>query len=56
MGQKPISETEFKVWESKYIKVTTSNDSNKEDQLNQMYDEMEKGLEYVGCSAIEDLL
>ena len=33
-----------------------SNDKNKEETLNKLYDEMETGLEYVGSSAIEDLL
>jgi P-type E1-E2 ATPase len=33
-----------------------SNDQNKEEVLNQLYDEMEVNLEYVGSSAIEDLL
>lgn len=56
MGQKFIADSDFKAWYARYMKVTTSNDANKEDKLNQLYDEMEKGLEYVGCSAIEDLL
>lgn len=33
-----------------------SNDSKKEEMLNKLYDEMEKDLQYVGSSAIEDLL
>jgi magnesium-transporting ATPase (P-type) len=34
----------------------TSNSADKEDQLNKLYDSMETRLEYVGSSAIEDLL
>jgi hypothetical protein len=33
-----------------------SNDANKEDKLNELYDEMETNLQYLGSSAIEDLL
>lgn len=33
-----------------------SNDPKKDDKLNELYDEMEVGLKYVGSSAIEDLL
>lgn len=33
-----------------------SNDPKKDDKLNDLYDEMEVGLKYVGSSAIEDLL
>jgi hypothetical protein len=34
----------------------TSNASDKEDKLNVLYDQMETQLQYVGSSAIEDLL
>jgi magnesium-transporting ATPase (P-type) len=34
----------------------TSNEANKEELLNDLYDQMETKLEYVGSSAIEDLL
>ena len=33
-----------------------SNDPKKDDLLNQLYDDMETELKYVGSSAIEDLL
>lgn len=56
MGQKEISEHDFLEWFSIFSKVTVSNDPNKEETLNELYDEMETNLTYVGCSAIEDLL
>jgi magnesium-transporting ATPase (P-type) len=31
-------------------------DSQKEKKLNELFDEMEKGLTYIGCTAIEDKL
>ena len=33
-----------------------SNESDKEERLNDLYDKMENDLEYLGSSAIEDLL
>jgi len=36
--------------------VNTSNDSNKEERLGDLYDELEKDLCYLGSTAIEDLL
>ena len=33
-----------------------SNDKNKDEMLNKLYDEMEINLDYIGSSAIEDLL
>ena len=33
-----------------------SNESKKDDLLNELYDEMESDLMYIGSSAIEDLL
>lgn len=36
--------------------MTTSNDPDKDEKLNKLYDAMEINLEYVGSSAIEDLL
>jgi P-type E1-E2 ATPase len=39
-----------------FTTMKTSIDSNKEKKLNDMFDQMEKGLTFVGCSAIEDKL
>ncbi len=39
-----------------YTRLKTSVDSNKDKKLNEMFDTMEKGLMYVGSSAIEDKL
>ena len=56
MAKKIITQKVFAEWNEKYTKVNTSNDLNKEDQLAELYDELEYDFEYVGCSAIEDLL
>jgi hypothetical protein len=39
-----------------YTSLKTSIDPDKDDKLLDMYDEMERGLEYLGSSAIEDKL
>jgi P-type E1-E2 ATPase len=36
--------------------INTSNDSDKDERLNDMYEMMEQGLTYLGSTAIEDLL
>ena len=56
MGQKDISEDYFNDWFFKYKEVNTSNSMDKDTQLQTLYDELEQDLEYVGSSAIEDLL
>lgn len=56
ISKKKIEEDVYKEWSKRFFKVSTSNDKNKEDQLNELYDELEYGLTYLGCTAIEDLL
>lgn len=36
--------------------IKTSDDFDKDAQLNELFDEIEQGLEFVGCSAVEDKL
>ena len=36
--------------------MKTSTDQNKEEQLNELFDNMERGLTYLGSTAIEDKL
>ena len=38
MGQKLIDPKEFEFWNQRFQQVNTSNDANKEDQLNELYD------------------
>jgi phospholipid-transporting ATPase len=56
MAQKELNHLEFLAWNKTYKEVLTSNTPDKEDKLCELYDEMEQKLEYVGSSAIEDLL
>lgn len=56
MAQKEINPNDFINWNKQYQDVMISNNPDKEDNLNQLYDEMESNLHYVGSSAIEDLL
>ena len=55
MGQKELSAKEFKHFESELqrLKILTS---KREESLLEFYDSMERKLEYVGSSAIEDKL
>lgn len=36
--------------------INTSNDADKDEKLNEIYDMMEHGFTYLGSTAIEDLL
>ena len=56
MGKKTLPIDVYEAWKVKFNKVNTSNDLDKEDQLNILYDELEYKFNYLGCSAIEDLL
>lgn len=56
MGIKTLTQQQYDEWNLKYQKVNLSNDLDKDDQLAAVYDELEYDFEYIGCSAIEDLL
>ena len=53
---KILSKETYNNWKAKFDKVNTSNDLDKEDQLAALYDELEYKFNYLGWSAIEDLL
>jgi len=56
MSKKILPKDVYDKWYERYEKVNTSNDLNKDDQLGELYDELEYEFNYLGCSAIEDLL
>jgi magnesium-transporting ATPase (P-type) len=56
MGKKMLSFEVYDEWKERYDLVNTSNDLNKDDQLCELYDQLEYNFEYLGSSAIEDLL
>ena len=56
MGKKILTQQTYDEWKIRYDEVNTSNALDKEDQLNVLYDELEYEFNYVGSSAIEDLL
>jgi magnesium-transporting ATPase (P-type) len=56
MAQKEISEADYKSFDNNFKQIKTSLDSFKDAKLNELFDKMEKGLTYVGASAIEDKL
>lgn len=57
MGHKIIKEDYFNDWFSKYKLYCLILDTHQKEQLlNELFNEMEKELQFVGCSAIEDKL
>lgn len=57
MAQRVIGEREFIEYANKYDALKkAAGDPLKEDKINKIFDDMEQGLEYVGCTAIEDKL
>lgn len=56
LGQKVVQDQDVNAFIAKLEKVKTSNDKNKEQILNDMYDSWEQDLDYLGCTAIEDKL
>ena len=56
MGKKTMTEEEYEEFDIKCSELETSNDPNKDDLLDELYDSYERNLTYVGSSAIEDKL
>jgi len=56
MAQKTIDDVHFEKWYKRYDKTNTSGDADKKQQLAALYAELEQDMDFVGCSAIEDLL
>ena len=56
MAQKEIRSTEYQVFLKCYENLKFSADRERERKLLDLYDSMEKGLELIGASAIEDKL
>ncbi len=56
MGWKEIDHAALEEWYNRFEDVNTSNDIDKETKLEKLYEDLEHSLEYIGSSAIEDLL
>lgn len=56
MAQKEIKTHEYQSFLKRYENLKLSSDKEREHKLLHLYDEMEKGLELIGASAIEDKL
>ena len=57
MGQKNLIDEEYNQFNIKFDALKKSgSDSEKEAKINQLFDDMEKNLDFVGCTAIEDKL
>lgn len=55
LAKKEISEEDFEVFRQKLHTASTALD-NREDKVNACYEEIEKNLELIGATAIEDKL
>ena len=56
MAKKILTKEVYDEWHERYNTINVSNDLDKDDKLAELYDELEYNFEYVGWSAIEDLL
>lgn len=57
MGQKKLEEEFFDDWQKRFKKAQVMKDKDQKEQvMNDLFEEVEKDLDYVGSSAIEDLL
>lgn len=55
-GVKKLENDQYEAFKEKYDSIRIKKHKNKEDDLNKLYDKMEQGLKYIGCTAIEDKL
>lgn len=55
-SRKELTARDFEEFMRTYTQVKTSVDPKKDAKLNEMFDQMEKDLNYLGSSAIEDKL
>ena len=55
-GVKKLEHEQYEAFKEKYDNIRIKKHKNKEDDLNRLYDKMEQGLKYIGCTAIEDKL
>jgi magnesium-transporting ATPase (P-type) len=56
IATKKIKEQDYREWSVKYAKAMTSTLRNKEKQINELSEFIEKDLELIGSTAIEDKL
>jgi len=55
LAEKEVSAAEFNEWSESYVAATFSA-NNKEELINQEAEKIERDLNLVGCTAIEDKL
>lgn len=56
IGCRELSQKEFDKFSMKYDKIRTSKSKTKDEELDKLYDDMERNLHLIGCTAIEDKL
>jgi len=55
-GVKKLTREEYDSFSEKYDFIRSKKVKTREEDLNKLYDKMESGLKYIGCTAIEDKL
>ena len=56
LAEKEMSQEAFEQWELKYIEALASMDGSRLERIYALQSELEKGLSFVGTTAIEDKL
>ena len=56
LAQREVSEIELQNWETAYLEAQMSQSKDKDEILDKLIEDMEKGLFLVGATAIEDKL
>lgn len=56
LGSRILDEETYHAWDAEYQVVAGSLSENQEDELNRMAEKLERDLELVGLTAIEDKL
>jgi len=56
IAKRTIDEMQYMQWVKRYDEVRMQNSDKQQIRLNELYDELEQELTYLGCTAIEDKL
>lgn len=56
IAKRTIDEMQYMQWVKRYDEVRMQNSEKQQIRLNELYEELEQELTYLGCTAIEDKL
>ena len=55
-GIRLLQPVDYQDFKRKYDEIRTTKSKTRDEDLDKLYDKMEQGLKYIGCTAIEDRL